>query len=122
MEPKTSMQVATCLFAIAALGGLVMAAIRLGGKRNPPPALALLHGLLGAAGLTLLAYAWATVGLPAMAQLATAALLAAALGGLVLNLNHHWKGLPLPVPFMLGHAALAVAGFALLVLAMLRQP
>jgi hypothetical protein len=46
-----------------------------------------------------------------MAQLATGALLAAALGGLVLNLNYHWKGLPLPVPFMLGPAALTAAGF-----------
>ena len=44
----------TILLAIAAAGGLVMAGIRFAGNRQPPAALAMLHGFLAAAALTLL--------------------------------------------------------------------
>ena len=44
----------------------------------------------------------------------------AALGGVVMNLNYHWKALPLPMDLMLGHAGLAVIGFGLLLVATFR--
>lgn len=119
MEPQSSMLVATILFAVAAVGGLVMAGVRFARGANPPAALAMLHGLLGAAGLTLLLYAWYTVGLPSLAQIAVGLLVIAALGGIVLNLNYHQKGLPLPAAFVVGHAALAVGGFGCLLMAVL---
>jgi hypothetical protein len=50
---------------VAALGGLTMAGIRFAGKPQPPVWLAMLHGFLSAAAVTLLLYAYATVGLPA---------------------------------------------------------
>ena len=64
MEPNLMLQSATGLFVVAALGGLAMAGIRLLGKRNPPPWLALLHGLLAGAGITLLLYAALTTSIP----------------------------------------------------------
>lgn len=41
----------------------------------------------------------------------------AALGGAFLNLNYHWKMLPLPMGLIVGHASIAVVGFALLLAA-----
>lgn len=117
MEPALIMQTATGLLAVTAAGGLVMAAIRFSGKPHPPIALAMLHGFLSAAALTLLVYAHFTVGLPAMAQLALLLFLAAAAGGAFMNLNFHWKMLPLPKWLVLVHAGIAVCGFLLLAIA-----
>ena len=107
-------QAAAGLFAVAAAGGVVMAAIRVAGKRNPPHWLAMGHGLLAAAGLTLLIYAALTVGLPSRALAALVLLLAAAGGGVALNLGYQIRQRPLPVGFMFGHAALAVVALLLL--------
>ncbi len=41
----------------------------------------------------------------------------AALGGVFMNLNYHWKLLPLPKWLVLVHAAIAVTGFVLLIAA-----
>lgn len=114
MEPVLILKTASVLLAIAALGGLTMAGIRFGGKLQPPTWLAMLHGFLSAAALTLLLYAYFTVGLPALASWALLLLLIAAAGGAFLNLNYHWKMLPLPKGIIVGHALIAVAGFALL--------
>src|SRR5712671_4070385 len=95
MEPVLIMKTACVLLAVAALGGLTLAGISFGGK--PPPAwLAMLHGLLAAAAVTLLLYAYFTVGLPPLASWALLLFLVAAAGGAFLNLNYHWKMLPLP--------------------------
>jgi hypothetical protein len=117
MEPALIMQTATGLLAISAAGGLLMAAIRFSGKPHPPIWLAMLHGFLSAAALTLLIYAYFTVGLPGMAQLALLLFLVAAAGGAFMNLNFHWKMLPLPKALVLVHAGIAVCGFLLLVIA-----
>jgi hypothetical protein len=117
MEPLLIMKTASVLLAVAALGGLTMAGIRFGGKPQPPAWLAMLHGFLSAAAVTLLAYAYCTVGLPALASWALLLFLAAAGGGAFLNLNFHWKMLPLPKGLIVGHAGIAVVGFALLLTA-----
>ena len=117
MEPASMLMTSTVLLAIAAAGGLVMAGIRFMGDRAPPASLAMLHGFLAAAAVTLLLYAAATVGLPGMALVALALFLAAAGGGAILNLNYHWKQLPLPKWLIIVHAIAAVAGFALLLAA-----
>jgi hypothetical protein len=117
MEPGSILLTSTILLAIAAAGGLVMAGIRFVGDRQPPAPLAMLHGFLAAAAVTLLLYATATVGLPGMAIVALVLLLAAAGGGVILNLNYHWKQLPLPKALVIGHAVAAVAGFVLLLAA-----
>ncbi len=117
MEPVSILITSTVLLALAAAGGLLMAGIRFMGDRPPPASLAMLHGFLAAAAVTLLLYAAATVGLPRMALAALALFLVAAGGGAILNLNYHWKQLPLPKWLIIVHATAAVAGFALLLAA-----
>jgi len=117
MEPALMMQTATGLLAVSAAGGLVMAAIRFSGKPVPPTWLAMLHGFLSSAALTLLIYACFTVGLPGMAQIALLLFLAAAAGGAFMNLNFHWRMMPLPKWLVLVHAGIAICGFLLLIVA-----
>jgi uncharacterized membrane protein HdeD (DUF308 family) len=114
MEPNLIMQTSAVLLAIAAIGGATMAIIRFSGKAHPPTWLAMLHGFLAAAAVTLLLYACLTVGLPTLAKSALALFVIAAIGGAVLNLNYHWKQLPLPKGLVLAHGAIAVVGFLLL--------
>lgn len=105
------------LFAIAAAGGLLMAGVRTFSNRNPPAWLAMLHGLLAAAGLTLLLFAAFTAGIPTLAVWALILLVLAALGGLFLNLGYQEKRELLPKPVMYVHALIAVIGFILLIVA-----
>ena len=107
---------AIVLFAIAAAGGLVMAAVRVFGVRNPPAWLALLHGLLAGAGLTLLLFAAFAAGVPTLAIWALVLLLIAAAGGLLMNLGYAWNRQLLPKPLMYGHVLIAVVGFILLII------
>ena len=114
------LQTATILFAIAALGGLLMAGIRFAGNVNPPAWVAMIHGLLAASGLTLLAYAIATqplAGTSTQAILALVLFLVAASGGAVLSLAYKWKQRLLPKWLVLVHATAAVLGFLVLALA-----
>ena len=122
MEPVLILRTPTILLAIAAIGGLIMAGIRFAGDRQPPAPLAMLHGFLAAAAVTLLLYAAATVGLPGMALGALALLLVAAGGGVILNLNYHWKQLPLPKWLIVVHAIAAVLGFVMLLTATWKSP
>jgi hypothetical protein len=116
MEPNSSLQVAAVLLGVGATGGLVMAGIRLKGADRPPSWLAMLHGVLAAAALTLLAYAAYTVGIPPLAKYALAVLIVAAVGGAAINLMYHAKMLPLPIPMVIGHALIAAVGFVLLLI------
>ena len=117
MNAITMLQVAVGLFTITALGGLVMAGIRLFRKHNPPAWLSMVHGLLAAAALTLVAYAALLAGVPSPAGWALLLFVVAAGGGAAMNLLWQWKGRPLPVPLLLLHAALAIVAFVLLIFA-----
>jgi uncharacterized membrane-anchored protein len=117
MELLTMLRTSSVLLAITAAGGLVMAAIRFGGKPSPPSWLAMVHGLLAAAGITLLAYAYFAAAVPTSAALALLLFVGAALGGVVLNLGYHLKAQPLPIWLVLVHAAIAVVAFVLLCVA-----
>lgn len=119
MEPLHIMMTSTVLLFLAALGGGVMAVIRFTGKPYPPTWLAMLHGFLAGAAVTLLLYALFTVGLPALAILATMLFVLAALGGLFMNLRYHWNRLEIPKWLVIVHAAIAVLGFLLLLVATL---
>jgi hypothetical protein len=115
MDIQNLFRTAIVLLALTAVGGLLLAGIRFSGKQ-PPTTVAMLHGLLAASGLTLLLYGAFTAGLPGNAWLGIVLLLAAALGGMVLNLRYHWNRELLPIWFVLVHAAIAVAGFLVLAL------
>jgi hypothetical protein len=117
MEPNLVMQTAVVILAISAVGGIVMSGIRFGGRPLPPTPLAMLHGFLSASALTLLIYAACTVGLPSLALAATVLFVIAAIGGIVMNLNYHWKLLPLPKWLVVVHALIAVVGFLCLLVA-----
>jgi hypothetical protein len=112
------MTLALVLFALAAVGGLIMAVMRLRGRPLPPFGLAIAHGLAAASGLAVLIFVIARGGMPASGTVGLVLLLAAALGGFLLFSNHLRKQ-PLPIPLMVIHALVAVAGFlTLLVLAL----
>ena len=119
MEPALMMKTALALLTITALGGVVMAVIRLGRDANPPSWLAMLHGLLAGSALTLLLYAYCTVGLPALAGWATLLFVVAALGGTYLNLGYHAKAILLPKSIVVVHAVIAVVGYVMLLMAVL---
>lgn len=116
------MQTAAILFGIAALGGLAMVGFRVSKNQNPPTALALGHGAIAAAGLITLIYhaTTSTTPVPQMAQWSIGVFVLAALGGVGLFTLFHLRNRLLPVAFMLGHGAVAVAGFVLLLLAIYR--
>jgi mannose/fructose/N-acetylgalactosamine-specific phosphotransferase system component IID len=118
MDALFMMKTAAALFAIAAVGGLVMAIIRFRGADRPPSWLAMLHGLLAGAALTLLIYAWATAGLPKLAKAAVGVFVVVALVGSWINLNFHARLLPLPKGTVLLHGVVAVAAFVMLLLAL----
>ena len=119
MEPLLIMKTACVLLALAALGGLGMAGMRFAGTPHPPAWLAMAHGFLAGAAATLLLYAYFTVGLPRLASWGLLLFVIAALGGIYLNLQYHMKGQALPIGIMIVHAAIAVVGFVLLVMAVL---
>ena len=101
------------LFAVAALGGLVLAGIRLRGT-NPPLSVALIHGAVAAAGLVALILAVVQAGgRTSLPRIALALFVVAALGGFVLFATHLRKK-NIPVPLMLIHAVVAVGGFVTL--------
>ena len=114
------MGTAAILFAIAAAGGAVMAALRLGGRELPPLGLALLHGALAAAGL--LTFIVKVVGnvVPTLAMASLVGFVVAALGGFVLFVGFHLKKKALPIPLMLVHATVAVVSFVLLLVVLFK--
>lgn len=108
---------AIAVFAIAALGGLVLAASVLRG-RLAPWAISILHALLGASGLVLLILAVLRGEGAGRATAALALLVLAALGGFYLASMHLRKRIaPKAVVFV--HAGIAIAGFLTLLSAVL---
>ncbi len=105
---------AVVLFALAAIGGIILAGLHLR-ARPVSMAVVVLHGLLAAAGLVVLIVAIATLQLPALAVAALVLFLIAALGGFLL-LAWHLRKQPLKRPLIFGHGLLAVIGFVLLLI------
>lgn len=115
MSPNALIKTAAVLIFLTALGGLAMAAVR--AKVDRPPAwMAMGHGFLAAAGLTLLLYAAFTVGLPKILVIGVLFLLTAAGVGLYLNLTFQARLLPLPIPPIVIHGVLAAVGLILVAL------
>ena len=122
MDAQTMLRSGVVLLLVTALGGLVAAGFRFSGRPHPPSFIAMLHGLLAGAGLTLIVYAAVAQGLPDVAWLWRVALVVAVLGGLVLNLGFHWKNRPLPIWLVVVHALIALAGLAVLAIAVWNLP
>jgi hypothetical protein len=107
------------LFALAALGGVYMAAVRLRGAERPPTPIALVHGAAAAAGLIALIVAVTGANAPAAARTALVVFLVAALGGFFLFAQHVQKK-ALPIPVVVIHGLVAVAGFVILLVAVMQ--
>lgn len=120
MNSLLILKTCTVLLVLAALGGGVMAGMRFTGKSHPPAWLAMLHGLIAAAALTLLIFGAATVGLPLLAKVAIVLFVLAAAGGAYLNLNFHMQGVALPKWLVLVHGGIAVAGFLCVLMALMK--
>ena len=100
---------AVIVFAVAALGGLVLASYVLQG-RLAPWALSLLHAGLGAIGPLLVIYAAITTGISHAAMIALVILVVAALGGFYLA-SIHLRNQVAPRSVVFIHAGVAVIGF-----------
>jgi hypothetical protein len=122
MEASRLLQASAVLLVIAALGGIAMVAVRFGRSVNPPNWLAMLHGFLAAAGITLLGYAVFAHGAGTVSAAALVLLLLAALGGVALSLRYKWKDLLLPAWLVWAHGLAAVVGFAAVLYAAFAAP
>jgi hypothetical protein len=122
MDAMSIMKTAVILLAIAAVGGLTMAVIRFRGADRPPSWITMLHGFLAGAAVTLLLYAWATVGLPGLAKASVCIFIVVALVGAWINLNFHSKMLPLPKGVIVVHGVVAVISFVMLLMALMQPP
>jgi hypothetical protein len=112
------MKTAVAIFALAALGGLTLAFVRLTALENPPTWMALAHGVVAVTAIVSLVVAAAQYGLPLLGKAALALFVAAALGGAFIFANYHLSGLLLPMPLVLLHGGLAVTAFGLLLAAL----
>jgi glucose uptake protein GlcU len=108
------MIIAAILFAIAALGGVVMALMRFSGRDYPPVALAVIHGLFAAAGLIALILIAFAPGVVSSVRLALLLFLVAAIGGFTL-IYYHAKKRPLPISVVVIHGLIAVVAFVILI-------
>lgn len=109
------MTIALILFAIAAVGGIVLAVIRFRGQPYPPLGLALVHGLFAAAGLVALIAGVAQGHAPSPATTALILFIIAALGGFFLFFTHLRK-VKLPIWLVVIHALVAVTAFLILLI------
>lgn len=107
------MTAAVVVFAIAAVGGLLLASLRI--KNKPlPMGLALAHGAAAAVGLVLLGLAaFAGGGGPSQARVAFGLFVVAALGGFAL-FSFHVRKQQLPLGVVVLHGLLAVVAFVIL--------
>jgi hypothetical protein len=108
---------ALLIFAVAALGGLILATSVLRG-RLAPWVLSVLHALLGATGLALLVVVVLQGAASARVTAALGLLGIAALGGFYLA-SIHFRGRVAPKAVVFVHASVAVVGFLTLVSAVL---
>jgi glucose uptake protein GlcU len=114
------MIIAAILFAIAALGGVIMALIRFSGRDYPPVALAVIHGLFAAAGIIALLMTAFAPGVATPIRIALLLFILAAIGGFSL-VYYHAKRRPLPIPYIVIHGLVAVIAFIILIVGIMNR-
>ena len=113
------LEVAAVLFALAALAGIILAALHLKTK-GAPIRLAVIHGLLAAAGLVLLIIGVTQMASAGLAGVALVIFVIAALGGFVLFAMHLKKKM-LPSALIVVHGLVAVVAFVVLLIFLTRS-
>ncbi|QDU29094.1 hypothetical protein ETAA8_42010 [Anatilimnocola aggregata] len=111
------MELAAIILSLTAIGGLVVAALRICGLPYPPMWLALGHGGAAVTGLAVLAYSASTQDPPWLVLVALAMFVCTAFGGIALFTLFHLRSVALPIPLVLGHGALAIASLVTLLIA-----
>lgn len=106
------LETALIIFAVAAIGGIVLALHVLRDK-FAPWAVSIIHALLGASGLVVLLIAVAKGIGGSLAMMSLSLFVVAALGGFYLALTHLRQKLPAKV-IVLAHASLAIIAFGVL--------
>ncbi len=109
------------LFVVAALGGVVLAAVRARSNANPPTWLAVVHGLIAAAGLVTLVAFLAGNGWPTLPLVGAGLLVLAAAGGFTLFASQLRGGL-ISMTITVVHAVAAACGLFVLILAAAGAP
>lgn len=105
------------LFAIAALGGIVLARWD-DEKKQRPMSVSLIHGAVAAAGLVVLLLAVFQGGVGTLPVVALIIFVVAALGGFVL-FSYHLRGSKLPRGLIMIHGLAAVVAEVLLIVAII---
>jgi hypothetical protein len=105
---------AVVVLGLAALGGLTLAVIRLGGAALPPTPIALIHGVVAATGLALLISVVIGQEVDPLVKVSLGVLVVAALGGATIFLGFHMRNRALPIPLVIGHGLIAITGYVLL--------
>ena len=108
---------AVVVFAVAALGGIFLAAKHFKNQALPIPVV-VVHGLAAATGLVLTILFVLGTADPGLASIGLVILFIAALGGFYL-VSFTLRDKPLPSPVVIIHAVAAVVGFGLLVTTLL---
>jgi glucose uptake protein GlcU len=111
---------AAILFAIAALGGMIMAMIRFSGRDYPPAFLAVVHGVFAAAGIVTLLVAALAPGVALTIRIALILFIGAAIGGFSL-VYFHAKSRPLPISYVVIHGLVAVVAFIILIVGIMTR-
>jgi glucose uptake protein GlcU len=111
---------AAILFAIAALGGIVMALIRFSGRDYPPVFLAVIHGVFAAAGIVTLLVAALAPGVALSIRVALILFVGAAIGGFALVYFHANKR-PLPISYIVIHGLVAIIAFIILIVGIMSR-
>src|SRR4051812_29440447 len=106
--------VSVILFAVAALGGLVLGVLGLR-QKDLPMLLSLIHGVVAAAGLITLILAVVQGNVGTLPIVALVLFIIAALGGFVL-FSYHLRKKPHPKGLIVIHALAAVVAFVLLLI------
>lgn len=116
------MKASTWVLAAAALSGTGAAIYRFALDRAAPHGLAKLHSACATAGMSLLVYAWAVVGVSRLASTALGLLVLAAVGGLATSQARRWFASAPTELLVFCHLAIAVTGFVLLLAATATAP
>jgi glucose uptake protein GlcU len=111
---------AAILFAIAALGGMIMAMIRFSGRDYPPAFLAVVHGVFAAAGIVTLLVAALAPGVALTIRIALILFIGAAIGGFSL-VYYHAQSRPLPISYVGVHGLVAVVAFIILIVGIMTR-
>lgn len=102
------------LLAAAAAFGLAIACLRFGFDRPSPPWLRRVHGAFATAGVAVLAYGWAAVGLPRAGAIALLLFVFTMVGGIVTARARRWRLGVSTEALAFGHLSIAALAYVML--------